>query len=108
MGSHWIDYPVFKASSLSTQSDIELNNMLNLKRGRTYSFDSDIEIKKILNRLGTVFITNYKALGLPVDCGAMLGMQLFDICTYDTRNWWYYIPKPQRIGHYPHSHYYWS
>jgi hypothetical protein len=105
---HWREYFTrYKGTILYPKADILLRDMVNSKKPKGF-ISSDIEIKKILDNMGSSFTSSYLDIGFSTGCGAMLGMQLFEICVYDGGyNWWYFIPKPILRGHLlPHSHYY--
>ena len=105
---HWYEYTKYKKTTSYIDADSPLQSMINRKKGMSKPFiSSDIEIKKILDVLGSSFIANYSAYGFSVTSQSMLGMQLFEYCVFDKGyNWWYFVPKPLLDGHLlPHSHY---
>jgi len=104
---HWNDFPRYKETALYLMADRQLREMVDSKkRGLKCFISSDIEIKKIIQVLDNPFATEYNASGFLVECSAMLGMQLFELCVFDKDIWWYHIPKPILNRHLPHSHYY--
>ncbi|GMO26718.1 MAG: hypothetical protein Ta2B_07030 [Termitinemataceae bacterium] len=104
---HWCEYIRYKGTPLYSQTYSLLRAMVSRVKGTSKGFiTSDIEIKKILDVLGSPFTTTYSTYGLSVSCAELLGMQLFEICVYDSDVWWYSVPKPILRGHsLPHSHY---
>jgi hypothetical protein len=105
---HWNAYVQYKGTPLYLQADIQLRTMVRrIKSTLRALISSDIEIKKILEDVSNAsFVKNYNTFGFSVSCAAMLGMQLFEICVYDTDEWWYPVPKPLLKGHVlQHSHY---
>jgi hypothetical protein len=78
-----------------------------VKGTKPHFISSDEMVKTILDSLGGSFATAYAAYGFTVNSSAMLGMQLFEFCVFDTGyNWWYFVPKPVLRGHLlSHSHY---
>jgi hypothetical protein len=105
---HWHDFAKYKDTTLYLQAVTPLRTMVSrIKKTPGGFISSDIEIKKILDILGSSFIANYNTYGFSVSCPAMLGMQLFEFCVFDVGyNWWYFVPKPILNGHLlSHSHY---